>query len=480
MDEYFNSSFVESLPDNAWILTVPPLPEGPVLRHGAAVETFASHFYEGAWSGVLDRAPTADVAQFGTGGIFEQEGVEIRTSLYKTHGVFVTDGPVVCVSNSLPLTLAVTRGQLTSTDWYCWRHHAAVSLGWRGISLGLNCIPTTRGDIRFFYNARVRIAKGRVSACELYGPRMADGMCFRDYEGLLTKSSTLAVANAAAASRRRPFLGCVATLSSGYDSTAAAIIGRSAGCDQAVTIDAGDGDSGAFIGRALGLQTAVVDEAEAFDELAIATVFAMPGNTVHTPWLALRPFVRNRVVFTGWFGDTAWSLKESCAFRSEFAARIGMAGLPEARLWMGCAFLPIATVGGGDQHKVVALSRCGEMKRYRTMDDYDRPIPRRMAVDAGVDGLLARRKLASSIARPLLPAPVVEAVDSIARTLRLEQAPEWMVLARQQYELAGWKWGSILFQTPVQLLAMESIYRWAISRLTLEYTERLARPASGR
>lgn len=472
---HFQGTVVKTLPSRAWCMVVPKdLTSSPSVLCGPGVELHDDFFFEGAWDGPFEEPPSTHAAVFGTGALCRRDTVTVYTSIYKKHGVLLVRGRRhLVVSNSLPLLLAVTCQRLTDSHIYSWHYHAAMSLGWRAIVKGLSDFPLSRGTFSLRTHCRLRVTPGGIGLAKHLGPRIPRDVSFRQYEEGLRACVARTLDNARSRARQRASASAIATVSSGYDSTAVAALASRVGCNEGVTIDGGDGDCGLAIGEALGLRMQSVQKTSSLDQTGLATVLAMPGNTGHTPWLALAPWFRNKVVLTGWYGDTAWRLTHACAFRQEFASVVGNAGLPEARLWLDATFVPVIAAGDIDQHHLVALSLGDDMAPFRTMTSYDRPIPRRIATEAGVDHLLATRKLEGSVAKIVnAPAAVDHGINASANRLSLSLSEPLMVRARQQFDLAGWAWNAPVV-VDRRLTSLEAIFRWAVDHLTREYQVRL-------
>jgi hypothetical protein len=473
-----------ALPPRAWLLVVGAQAR-PRLMHGDAVDVVGGFFFEGAWDGPWGCRPPDDAVLFGTGGEVSPGRAVIYSSSYKLHAVYVVrDRDSWYVANSLPLVLAGAGASLSDRPWYYARHEVAMSLAWRAIATGLNRLPLRDSrEVSLYSHSRVVIDGAGVRALRHDGLRLSPTATFDDYVATVTSCLKRILANACCADRQGAAAGSIAALSSGYDSTAVAVLARQAGCTEAVTLDAGVGDTGTAIGRALGLATRTIPLSRTEDLTELAAIFAMPGNTVHTPWFAMKSALRNRAVLTGWHGDTQWSPTRSCLFPGEFASRISRAGLPEARLWLNCVFVPIAAAGDADQDRLVALSASEEMAPYHVDTAYNRPLPRRIAAGAGVDHLLATHKIGSSAcAVKTVPAAVSRAASPIRMGLALERAPAWAARAREQYGLAGWTWREYRQLRPERAIALEVRFRWAIAHLVGVYGRALGdtRPASVR
>jgi hypothetical protein len=85
---------------------------------------------------------------------------------------------------------------------------------------------------------------------------------------------------------------------------------------------------------------------------------------------------------------------------------LGGHGLSEARLRTGLIQLPLPYVGAQQRKDILSITESPAMDRWRLGNDYDRPIPRRMAESRGVPReLFGQRKLASVVvfAPPEIP-----------------------------------------------------------------------------
>jgi hypothetical protein len=479
----------EGLPPAAWCLTISHSSRDVRLVHGAAVEVNGGTFFEGVWDGPWGETPGPQHAFFGTGGIVHADTLEILTSNFKVHGVFMIDTEEhLFVANTLPLLL-VQSGRALIPDYQYVRHYqAAVSLSWRGITSGLHAIPVNAGTVKFYARCRLKLhrsATGGIDGTEVvknFGPRFDQDVSFHGYRDAMEGALRRILANASATGRGAPYGEAIVAMSAGYDSAGVAVLASRAGCALGATIDDGSGDSGEPIGKELGLQMHVAPLSTSRNSDDIATVMCMPGNRLHVPWLALRPHLRRRLVLTGWHGDTNWSLNPASPYPEEFASWIGLGGLPEARLWMDAAFVALPAIGDGDQHHLVGLSRSEAMSPFRSGNGYDRPIPRRLAVEAGVDALLADTKMGSSAhyfnpARPELRAELRELRD------RVTIAPlpsEYVEVEQREFAAAGWtaRFASETWRHEPFVTELEVWFRWALAHLMQIYAARLEVPGT--
>jgi hypothetical protein len=193
-------------------------------------------------------------------------------------------------------------------------------------------------------------------------------------------------------------LTSIVPISRGYDSTACAVLAAEVGCRDAVTLDVtveGRHDSGEENARELGLDVSVHQHLFG-DELPSLTVghvgsidstvaefiatAGRPGNIVYSTFSHR---LQNRILISGAGGDPFWPREVSAT--SGMAMRAAYTrGTVEFRLRVGFANLPLPIVGSRFIPAIASLNRSKEMAGFSVGGDYDRPVPRRIAEDAGL------------------------------------------------------------------------------------------------
>jgi hypothetical protein len=184
----------------------------------------------------------------------------------------------------------------------------------------------------------------------------------------------------------------IVALSAGYDSPAAAVIARDAGCregftfDQAVNRRDNDDDSGAEIGRCLGLamtayQTYAYRDRTDLPEIEfIASNFGGGQVYLSTTGTALR----HRIVLSGYGGDHVWSKAYGDNPRRRYPFYIGGYSQTEFFLRAPALDLAVPVIGVRSVADIGAISRSAAMAPWSVDGDYDRPIARRLIEEAGV------------------------------------------------------------------------------------------------
>ena len=217
---------------------------------------------------------------------------------------------------------------------------------------------------------------------------------FASYRAGLADHLGRLLENAADPARRLPF-GSVVGVSRGYDSPASAVLAAERGCRDALCLRADEpvgeeDDSGAAIARRLGLN---VTEAGRMDwrglpgmpEVEFGTGGRRGGAV---PLAVFEAQLSGRVFINGNPGDQAWSLDPEMipdAVVGRFAA--GPAGQSPMEFRLRCRMLDLAlgSLYAFDAQPGFRLSRSAAMAPWRIGGDYDRPIPRRIVEEAGIE-----------------------------------------------------------------------------------------------
>jgi hypothetical protein len=186
----------------------------------------------------------------------------------------------------------------------------------------------------------------------------------------------------------------IATISTGYDSPAAALIARRAGCRLAVTFRTAvryfdDGsevdDSGAAIGERLGLEVLEYSRhAHLEGDDGAAPEFASCGDAYDLHMSALEDRLRGAMLVTGTAGDRVWNRLNTDERQNMRRGDPSGTGMGEFRLRVGFLHAPPPFFGAMGLPNIVAISRSPEMAAWSVSDSYDRPIPRRLLEEAGI------------------------------------------------------------------------------------------------
>lgn len=394
---------VTDWPKLSWVAAAKRGCEIITILHGSCVETHASWCVEAVWddefsNGDFDRTDLV----FGTGIRMRGDQVFFVSSgdtLNRLH--WYENKKTIFVSNSLPALLAVADIGLVQDYAYA---DAMASIT-DGLLSYQTQIPSTLGPIHIVYYNNIRLKDDEIS--EVAKPPIApDFIDFATYRDYLFSAARRIGQNASAPRRRHP-VKLLSTVSSGYDSGAAAVVAREAGTRDAVTLsqarrDAANffslNDSGESVAMQLGMNCTSYDRFKRnypFEDAAWAGI----GN-VGDINLAIFNYPKPLcLLFTGFFGDILWA-KDTIQPEPLHRKDTSGARFSESRLELGVFNCSPAFWGCQKEFQILRLSHLPEMHPWTLDNDYDRPIPRRLLEEAGVKrGTFANKKRLASFNR---------------------------------------------------------------------------------
>ncbi|PYO96399.1 MAG: hypothetical protein DMD61_14120 [Gemmatimonadetes bacterium] len=206
--------------------------------------------------------------------------------------------------------------------------------------------------------------------------------------GLTRYARVLATENMGAPSRVEPYR-MLGTISSGYDSAAAAALARPYGLTEAISFgsaSSGEPDSGEIIADVLGVRLTILAprawRAASFAEVPFVAADAK-GEDVCFKGAEEGGHLAGRVLLTGFHGDRVW---DRAARTDADLVRGDQSGLSlsEYRLWAGFLHCPLPFAGARQAASIRAISRSRELAPWHTGAYYSRPICRRILEEAGV------------------------------------------------------------------------------------------------
>jgi hypothetical protein len=383
---------VPTLPPLSWCARVDRGSDAISVFHGTLVETRAEGFIEGAWNDVFASFSFISATIIvGTGATLDRGQVRFTTSTDHMGPLFsLAKGDSVFVSNSPAFVMSIAREQpddiypfygydlirIYRQGLYC--PHGRLRLR-SGISLGVHFSTTIaideRGSLKF----------DRHRLCEPFDD-------YRSYKTLLLEGLRRVFENAADPSRKHGYRPVV-SLSNGYDSTAAAALARAAGCVEALAfVDERkadpEGDSGATNARLLGM------ECREYSRWAYVRLdggaeaeFAYGAANSMVSLAAAEDQVRGCILLNGDFGDTIWVPKSAKVgghlSRPWLRYALGITQI-EFRLRVGYQGIAVPSIGARRNQAIHDLGVSDEMRPWSIGGDYDRPIPRRIAEEAGL------------------------------------------------------------------------------------------------
>lgn len=398
---------VPSVPRMAWCARVAPGRDGTTVYHGSWVETGASIFAEGAWNGAFSEAGFADADVFLGSGAVNLDGhptfssashpFEPLYSLSRDRGVFI--------SNSLSFLGAATgTGPKFGYPYYVTD---LISFT-RGLSRCVSKVPMDSGEsVRVHYCSNVDVGGDLEVREERRSPLPPVGS-YTEYREFLSAITTQIDRNCRDTNRKQTF-SPLATISSGYDSPATAVMAREIGASEAVTFRSArstfgpEPDAGNEVAKHLGLEV-IESERLQFrerDDFPEADFLATGTGGEDVVFASIEDRLDGTLLFTGFLGDTVWGKHHPDPRRSLDFAMTHPAGasLREYRLRVGFVHFPVPLTTFTQHPSLNRISQSDEMEPWtvagshgfsgeallgRKGPGYDRPIARRIVEEEGV------------------------------------------------------------------------------------------------
>lgn len=355
-----------------------------VVKHGVGVETRPDWFGEVVWDGSFEEGGfDRTEVTFGSGGRVrdaETTFVASASMLDRLH-LIERDGHWF-VSNSLPAVLTVAEDRL---DPAYSRYYADVDTLKRGLEGYRQRLPTRNGTVRLVYHRNLVWAGGAM-ALRPKPVTAPDFPSYAAYRGFLDRAIGALADNARSPARAQPF-GMVSTLSNGYDSTAVTAAAGPHGLDAVLSFPekGGGAEKLADIAKRLELDLTTRDR-YGYRELRSPEppFLASASYGYEMPFAIFRDLLAGTVMLTGYNGDGIWSSREHREGYPDFdhGSQSGLS-LTEFRLDVGFVHAPLPFLGARRVASLQTITADPEMDPWRLGNDYDRPIARRIAEEAG-------------------------------------------------------------------------------------------------
>lgn len=213
---------------------------------------------------------------------------------------------------------------------------------------------------------------------------------FNDYYTRLSVAIEGMAKNASDEMRSKTY-GMVTTVSKGYDAPCCAAIAKKCGCDTAITFEAKGkykDDSGVDIAKSLGFSKVIeVDPNEYLNRSDMVEVeYICSGELgAQISFSSFDSYIKGNICMTGDRGDSVWG-KHAANNNDEFSFQdmLSHLGSCERRLWLDYISCPMPLYGASSWTSIYRISNSDEMTLWSTNNNYDRPIPRRIIEEAGV------------------------------------------------------------------------------------------------
>ncbi|ADE15275.1 conserved hypothetical protein [Nitrosococcus halophilus Nc 4] len=379
-----------AIPRLAWCASITKGNDTVVVEHGPWVERATTFFVEGAWLGDFCKGKLRDSeVLLGSGGTLNSSEVFFFPATYPTERLHsVCNGNTLYISNSFCYLLEVSSLQLL--DDYGFYETDFFSI-LRGHNKAVTSVPLDRKHrVTLHYHDGIAIDR---DLTQRRIPRPAPPV-FTNYTGYIDYLTEIihAIYDNATDTARAIRYTPLSSLSTGYDSPACTALAKSIGCTEAITfIDSRHGhmEDATDIAKALEV-TLLPVKREAYFELHQypEAEFLATGNggddVVYAP---LSTTLEKRLFIKGDFGDGLWNVTTKNVDNHRYGRSTtgGLGGsMSEFRLRVGFLNLPIPLLTMYRRPELNKISLSNEMSKFRLGGWYDRPIPRRMAEEAGV------------------------------------------------------------------------------------------------
>ncbi|HEX7236362.1 MAG TPA: hypothetical protein VF405_05335 [Gammaproteobacteria bacterium] len=387
-----------TLPPLAWCAKVARDAPAVVVEHGSLVETGDGFFVEGAWNGRFDEPhlAQADIV-LGSGGTLVGAGAAFTPTTHTMERLYsLRSGAAVLVSNSLPFLLVASQTELDARNWSYERRLMTFLRGYAKAAKRLELAGGATVSLHYHHTLLIAPDLTREASAPPPPPH------FESYRGYIDYLSNAleALQRNASSPRRSVAYAPLATISSGYDSPACAVLAKRLGCRRAVTFIEARGDfndrplktlddSGEHIAKILELDVVKFSRRAYLDadDYPEAPFIATGGGGDDVVLSALRDTLDRSMLFTGMLGDTVWSAGEAQdpALSEQYRFLYPAGGsLQEFRLRTGFIHVPVPLLAFTRHADLQRISRSLEMRPWRVGGGYDRPIPRRLVEEAGV------------------------------------------------------------------------------------------------
>ena len=386
----------EDVPPLAWLTRIRA---GVVdVHHGASVKRDGTGLFEGTWAGKpsIDSLPDATTV-FGSGMVRRGQDLVVITPSHHLEAVYHAQvGGSRFISNSLVGLLGASRLEVdpavdysllfTKASEACWLLDDPQSPPPGRLIMSRFEIPTTTEMVtaQLIENLVIR---PDLSVEEIRKAREGAFDSFADYSRRMAAALASAISNA---SGYEP----IVSLSSGYDSTAIAAVAARVGCTRAFGFrtsrpsqhDGSVEDSGAGTARILGLKYELFDRLGYLSakDLPEAEFLATGATGEDLIFKAAELALRRKMLLTGYWAGTQFAMSRSDEWRHVAPTTTAGADLTEFRLRNDLIHIPLPVFGASQDRGAPNLLDRKEMESFRVHGRYDRPIPRRLAEEAGV------------------------------------------------------------------------------------------------
>ncbi|MCL6414706.1 hypothetical protein MIB92_03500 [Aestuariirhabdus sp. Z084] len=415
------------IPALGWVLCANYRSGQVRVLYGEHVEWLQDVMVEGVWSEPFESArPQASKNLFGSCVAFSRDSLLLCPSTATSEPIFFQFiNRVLYAANSLVLLLAALNDSLKVG---CQTYKTLNEARTRGLENTVLKTPTTNGSINrlIHHNLKVESAGWVIQEKTVPEPFRR----FSSYKQYLQSSLWGCLDNAKATSRKFPFQ-LVTTQSRGYDSTAVnALLGphkpdRAFTCKDSKPVgevfrkgqqSRGPSDDGSEISAQLGFECDKLERDAFLQNLDLEILFnaAVHNNEDRNLQPIFNLLGAPSLLLTGTMGELWYNQRsmEHANFEKDAdnllkRADLSGFGMSEARLWKSIIHIPVPYIGARQRESIHQITESEEMDPWRLNNDYDRPISRRIAEEAGVKReSFGQKKMGSVVLMPMPELPL--------------------------------------------------------------------------
>lgn len=390
----------KNLPRLAWIAEYEFDNRYLIVHHGQDVEVGDDYVVEGVWDGRY-KDQDYDVCNhfFGSGLKISHNKLIAVPSTGLVDRIFVGKSEDrYYISNSIIEILARTKSKLDPDHNYKIQTDT-IQNGTKSYITNYPILSKSLVSLSQYFYHPIKITNNAIVINERQNSKK-----FINYEQYISKikSGLKQISlNASSPHRKKP-ISLYTTISKGYDSAAVSALTADLPVKKAFTSKLSNSlvfrffnknwndDDGTKIAEKLNLKVDYLDFRESeidSDELYfLAATTGEPELQLYKLHKQLANNENPSVVFTGYHGDTIWSLSPPTKALTDDIIKPGASGLTlsEVRLKSGFIDVPVPMMHARSIISINQLSTSQEMSEWSIGGDYDRPIPRRTLESRGI------------------------------------------------------------------------------------------------
>lgn len=405
MEYKFHFNLEKSLPKLAWIAKINRTSNTIEVTHGPSVECTNNFMVEGVWDGKFEEGNFHRSQNFFGSGIKLEDG-----NVYISTSASSIDRMLFCkfkrnylFSNSLILLLAYTGAKLDSNHNYK-QESLSACMSRNQYNREFTIIHPEIKNFYQVFHENIIYDQGQIEFEYRYKKKTINsyGECLTFINDILKKYR-----NNYDSDKRRIVLNPFSMISMGYDSTAVSALVKEIGVKSVFIasrmkhtiqrVAKVDEVAGAKqIAKKLGCNVLFLDNKRktiSEDELYFLSTTYPKHNSgawsevgLHLMAKYIEDNCNAGVVFSGHHGDSVWDSNIPDSHLAEVRVPNHPFGFcSEMRLKSGFINIPLPGVLATNIKDIAEITHSPEMEPWRLHNSYDRPIPRRIAEEAGVD-----------------------------------------------------------------------------------------------